>query len=66
MSDRVIELFNSAKFEQGDAILEFLPNEYARSLLDWYFDETNSAQAPSVRKTMTAPTPAHTQTPREP
>lgn len=39
MTDRVIELYNNAKHEQGDAILEFLPNDYARELLDWYFDE---------------------------
>lgn len=39
MTDRVIELYNDVKFEQGDAILEFLPNDYARALLDWYFDD---------------------------
>lgn len=44
MSDRVIELFNAAKFQEGDAIIEFLPNDYARQLLDWYFD--GDAQAP--------------------
>lgn len=39
MTDRIISLYNEAKHEQGDAILEFLPNDYAQELLDWYFDE---------------------------
>lgn len=39
MISRIIHLWNNAKFEYGDAILEFLPNNYARELLDWYFDE---------------------------
>lgn len=40
MTDRIIDLYNHLKFEQGDAILEFLPNGYARALLDWYFDDS--------------------------
>jgi hypothetical protein len=39
MTDRVIQLYNEVKHEQGDAILEFMPNDHARDLLDWYFDE---------------------------
>lgn len=39
MTDRIIELYNAAKFEHGDAILEFLPNDYAYRFLEWYFDE---------------------------
>lgn len=46
MSDRVIDLYNDAKFEQGDAIMEFLPNDYARRLLDWYFDEDGPTSFP--------------------
>jgi hypothetical protein len=43
MTDRIIHLYNERKHEQGDAILEFLPNDYARELLDWYFDENGPA-----------------------
>lgn len=46
LSDRVIELYNNVRFEEGDAILEFLPNEYARKLLDWYFDEDGPTSFP--------------------
>lgn len=49
MTDRIIDLYNNVKFEQGDAILEFLPNDYARAFLDWYFDEDASATPPLVR-----------------
>lgn len=50
MSDRIIDLYNEAKFEQGDAILEFLPNDYAYRLLDWYFDEDAPNVAPDFRR----------------
>lgn len=53
MVDRCVELFNASKFEEGDAILEFLPNDYARKLLDWYFDH-NDENPPFP----TPPTPA--------
>lgn len=43
MTDRIVDLYNNAKWEEGDAIIEFLPNDYARSLLDWYFDEDPAA-----------------------
>lgn len=39
MTDRIIDLYNNVRFEEGDAILEFLPTGHARELLDWYFDE---------------------------
>lgn len=39
MVDRIIYLYNNVRFEEGDAIIEFLPNDDARNLLDWYFDE---------------------------
>lgn len=39
MTDRIIDLYNNVKFEEGDTILEFLPNDHASELLDWYFDE---------------------------
>jgi hypothetical protein len=39
MTSRAIELLNDLKHAQADAILEFLPNAYAREILDWYFDE---------------------------
>jgi hypothetical protein len=48
MSDRIIDLYNEMRFEEGDAILEFLPNEYARKLLDWYFHETDTFPSPST------------------
>lgn len=50
MTDRVIDLYNNVKFEQGDAILEFMPNDYARRLLDWYFDEDAPDVAPDFRR----------------
>lgn len=43
MTDQIIHLYNECKHEQGDAILEFLPNDYAHELLDWYFDENGPA-----------------------
>lgn len=43
MTDRIIQLYNEAKHEQGDAIVDFLPNDHARELLDWYFDENGPA-----------------------
>lgn len=57
MTDRVIELFNGAKFAEGDAILEFLPNDHAKRLLEWYFDDNNAnttfppTSAPSEHET---------------
>lgn len=39
MTDRIIDLYNHTKMEHGDVLLEFLPNDYAQELLDWYFDE---------------------------
>lgn len=55
MIDRIIYLYNNVRFEEGDAILEFLPNDDARRLLDWYFDEDGpetfpgtTPQAPAV------------------
>lgn len=39
MTDRIIYLYNNTRMEHGDTLLEFLPNDYARELLDWYFDE---------------------------
>lgn len=39
MTDRAIALMNSAKHEHADVLIEFLPNDHARDLLDWYFDE---------------------------
>lgn len=47
MSDRIIDLYNNVRFEEGDAILEFLPNDYARKLLDWYFDEDGPTSFPT-------------------
>jgi hypothetical protein len=48
MRDRIIDLYNECRLEQGDAILEFLPNEFARKLLDWYFpdDDAQTSQPP--------------------
>lgn len=39
MTDRAIDLMNSAKHEHADVLIEFMPNDHARDLLDWYFDE---------------------------
>lgn len=41
MSDQIIEYYNHCKWSEGDAILQFLPNDYAHALLDWYFDDDN-------------------------
>lgn len=46
MTDRIIDLYNNVKWEHGDALLEFLPNEHARRLLDWYFDEDGPTSFP--------------------
>jgi hypothetical protein len=50
MTDRIIDLYNNVRMEEGDAILEFLPNIYARQLLDWYFDDEdpNSVFSPEA------------------
>lgn len=45
MRDRIIDLYNNVRMEEGDAILEFLPNDFARELLDWYFWDENPASA---------------------
>jgi hypothetical protein len=69
MADRIIDLFNESKFEEGDAVLEFLPNDYARQLLDWYFDDDeNSPQtAPSPPSQHEAAQPGQVQSePQEP
>jgi|SRR5262245_60108605 len=47
MTDRIIDLYNNVRWQEGDAILEFLPNDYARRLLDWYFDEDENASFPA-------------------
>lgn len=47
MRDRIITLYNECRFEEGDAILEFLPNAFARKLLDWCFpDEDEQTPQP--------------------
>lgn len=43
MTDRVIDLLNNVKTEHADVLIEFLPNDHARELLDWYFDENGPA-----------------------
>jgi hypothetical protein len=48
MANRAIDLLNANRFEQADAILEFLPNDYAMRLLDWYFDEDENAPFPAT------------------
>lgn len=47
MTDRVVELYNAAKFFEGDAVLEFLPKQWARQLLDWYFDDDETTPHPA-------------------
>lgn len=44
MRDRVIDLYNESHFERGDVLLEFLPNKFARELLDWYFPDDQDAE----------------------
>lgn len=50
MTGRIIHLYNECKHEQGDAILEFMPTDVARRLLDWYFDEDAPDVAPDFRR----------------
>lgn len=50
MTDRIIDLYNNVKFEQGDILLEFLPNDIAQRFLDWYFDEDGPDVAPDFRR----------------
>ncbi len=50
MTDRIIDLYNNVKFEHGDVLLEFLPNDYAERFLDWYFDEAASDVPPDFRR----------------
>lgn len=47
MTDRITDLYNNVRFEHGDVLLEFLPNDYARQLLDWYFDDDAKAPYPT-------------------
>jgi|GEM_PF-6551883 len=42
MIDRIWALYNECRLEEGDAILEFLPNDEARKLLDDYFSDEPS------------------------
>lgn len=50
MTNRIIDLYNDVKFEEGDAILELLPDDIARRLLDWYFDEDAPNVAPDFQR----------------
>lgn len=50
MTDRVIELLNECRHEQADILIEFLPNDIARRLLDWYFDEDAPNVAPDFQR----------------
>lgn len=50
MTDRVIELFNECRDEQADILIEFLPNDIAQRLLDWYFDEDAPNVAPDFQR----------------
>lgn len=43
MTDRLVDLYNNVKLEHGDVLLEFMPNAYAREILDWYFDDEERA-----------------------
>ena len=47
MADRIVDLYNNVRMAEGDAILEFLPNDYARKLLDWYFHDDAKAPFPT-------------------
>lgn len=47
MTDRIVQLYNECRFEEGDAILEFLPSKWAHQLLDWYFDEDETTPHPA-------------------
>ena len=51
MTDRIQWLYDNARFEEGDAILEFLPSRWSHQFLDWYFheSETHPAEAPSSK-----------------
>lgn len=39
MTDRAVELMNNVKFEEADAILEFLPRAWVLQLYEWYFHD---------------------------
>jgi hypothetical protein len=47
MTDRIVWLYDRGRMEEGDAILEFLPNNWAMQLLDWYFDEDGKVPHPA-------------------
>jgi hypothetical protein len=47
MTDRAVWLFDNCRYEEGDALLEFLPNDWAQQLLGWYFDEDGTAPHPA-------------------
>ena len=60
MRDRIIDLYNASRFEHGDVLLEFMPNDYARKLLDWYFPDDDaetslSPEAPAIEDEDTQP-----------
>lgn len=47
MTDRIVELYNDTKLEHGDELLWFLPDAYAKQLLEWYFDEDGKIPQPA-------------------
>lgn len=60
MRDRIIDLYNASRFEHGDVLLEFMPNDYARKLLDWYFPDDDAEtsltpEAPAIEDETTQP-----------
>ena len=52
MTGRIVELYNACKLTEGDAILEFLPKDHAKQLLDWYFHD--DAPAPFTTEATTS------------
>lgn len=38
MEDRILEYYDCNQFNEGDAILQFLPKDRASQLLDYYFE----------------------------
>jgi hypothetical protein len=50
MTDRVIDLYNNVRMPEGDAIVEFMPNDYAHQFMDWYFfdEDRNSVFPPQA------------------
>jgi hypothetical protein len=47
MTDRITKLYNDTQFEAGDELLWFLPDAYAKQLLEWYFDEDGTVPQPT-------------------